>query len=114
MMEMDVREQSLCHVIVCRGRMDVDASGPFKERIGRLCAGGVTRLIVDLSGVDFLDSSGLGALVACLRRVREKHGDIKLAGLRPEVKSIFEITRVSRLFQIYADAAEAVSSFREQ
>lgn len=112
-MEIEVREQSSCLVVLCRGRMDAEASGPFKERIAGLCASGVTRLVVDLSGVDFLDSSGLGALVACLRKVREKHGDIKLAGLRPEVKSIFEITRVSRLFQICADAAEASSSFQE-
>lgn len=113
-MEIDVREQGSCHLVVCRGRMDADASGPFKERIACLCAGGVTKLVVDLSGVDFLDSSGLGALVACLRKAREKHGDIKLAGLRPEVKSIFEITRVSRLFQICADAAEAASSFLKE
>ena len=91
--------------------MDANVSGSLKQRIQQLVEKGARRLILDLEGVDFLDSSGLGALVACLRRVREKQGEIKLAGLRPEVQSIFEITRVSRLFQICRDVQEAMKAF---
>ncbi|MEW6443851.1 MAG: STAS domain-containing protein [bacterium] len=110
-MEMQVRQEGALHIVSCQGRMDANVSGALKDRIQQLVDKGATRLVLDLEGVDFLDSSGLGVLVACLRRVREKQGEIKLSGLRPEVRSIFEITRVSRLFHICGDVAEAAAAF---
>ena len=113
-MEMQVREDGKVQILACVGRMDAQVSGLLKDRIQEILDTGSTRLILDLEGLEFLDSSGLGALVSCLRRVKEKKGEIKLAGLRPEVRSIFDITRVSRLFHICENVPDAVKAFKKQ
>jgi len=110
-MEMHLREEKFIQILTCRGRLDVQVSDRLKERIQKILEKGSARIILDLEGIELLDSSGLGALVACLRRVKEKEGEIKLAGLRPEVRSIFEITRVSRVFHICEDVSEALAAF---
>ena len=112
-MEIKVREDGKVQILACVGRMDAQVSALLKEHIQELLDTGATQLIMDLEGLEFLDSSGLGALVACLRRVKEKKGEIKLAGLRPEVRSIFDITRVSRLFHICESVSDAVKAFKK-
>jgi anti-sigma B factor antagonist len=113
-MEIQIREHGKVQVLACQGRMDAQVSGLLKEHIQEILDQGATKLVLDLKELDFLDSSGLGALVSCLRRVKEKKGEIKLAGLRPEVRSIFDITRVSRLFDICENAADAVKAFKKK
>ena len=113
-MEIQVDEHGKVQVLACEGRMDAQVSGLLKDRIQELLDKGTTQLVVDMEGLEFLDSSGLGALVSCLRRVKEKKGEIKLAGLRPEVHSIFEITRVSRLFHICETVPEALKAFKKK
>ena len=113
-MEIQVVEHGKVQVLACEGRMDAQVSGLLKDRIQELLDKGATQLVMDLQGLEFLDSSGLGALVSCLRRVKEKKGEIKLAGLRPEVRSIFEITRVSRLFHICETVPDAVKAFKKK
>jgi anti-sigma B factor antagonist len=113
-MEIQVDEHGQIKVLACVGRMDAQVSDLLKDRIRQLLDEGATRLVMDMEGLDFLDSSGLGALVSCLRRVKEKKGEIKLAGLRPEVRSIFEITRVSRLFHICETVPDALKAFKKK
>jgi anti-sigma B factor antagonist len=113
-MEIQVREDGKVQILACRGRMDAQVSGFLKGRIQELLDKGATELVLDLDGLEFLDSSGLGAIVSCLRRIKEKKGEIKLAGLRPEVRSIFDITRVSRLFHICESVADAVRAFQKE
>jgi len=64
-------------------------------------------VVVDLSGVDFLDSSGLGSLIALLKRVSERGGDMKIAGLQKKVRMVFEITRAFKVFDIFDNTDEA-------
>ena len=113
-MDIQVDEQGEVTVLACEGRMDAQVSDALKDRSRKLLARGAPRLVVDMEGLEFLDSSGLGALVSCLRRIKEKKGEIKLAGLRPEVRSIFEITRVSRLFHICETVPDAVTAFKKK
>jgi len=64
-------------------------------------------VVVDLSDVDFLDSSGLGLLIALLKRVLERGGDMKIAGLQKKVRMVFEITRAFKVFDIFDNTNEA-------
>lgn len=69
------------------------------------------RLVLDLQEVSFMDSTGLGSLLSCLRAVKERGGTLKLAGLTPDVAALFEMVLMDRVFDIYSDAPLAVESF---
>ena len=71
------------------------------------------RIVLDMSQVQFVDSSIIGALVGLLRRARAAGGDVKLAAVTPEVEMIFEITRLHRVFQILPTVAAAVEDFAQ-
>jgi len=68
-------------------------------------------IVFDCSALDFIDSSGLGTIVSCLRKALEHKGDLRLAALGPKVSLIFELTKAKQLFSIYPDAASAITSF---
>ncbi len=67
--------------------------------------------VFDCSGLDFIDSSGLGTIVSCLRKALEKNGDLKLAALNQKVALVFELTKAKKLFSIFESAEEAIKSF---
>ena len=68
---------------------------------------GYERLVMDLSEVEFVDSSGLSVLVSALKAARNADGDVVLAGPTPEVQALIELTRLHHLFEIFADTAAA-------
>lgn len=67
-------------------------------------------LIIDLAQVRFIDSSGLGALLSGYKNAGLRSGSFVLAGLQPRVQSMFELTRLHRVFEIYASLQEALGS----
>ncbi len=69
----------------------------------------VKLIVVDLSAVDFIDSSGLGLLVALLKWEAARGGDVRLAGLRPAVRMIFDITRTYKVFSIHDHPENALT-----
>ncbi len=69
-------------------------------------------VVIDCQGIDFMDSSGLGALIALLKRVSERGGDLKLARLPKKVRMVFEITRAYKIFQICDTVEEALKACR--
>ena len=73
----------------------------------------VKNYVVDLSQVDFMDSAGLGTLVAMLKRVRERGGEMKIYGLQPKPRMVFEITRAYKVFDICNTVDEAIEKFSE-
>jgi anti-sigma B factor antagonist len=71
----------------------------------------VRNFVVDLKEVEFMDSAGLGTLIAALRRVTERGGDMKLACLQKKPRMVFEITRAHKVFEIYNSVDEALRAF---
>ena len=94
-------------------RLDAHNSGDLKNQMLKLFEEGKHNLVVDLQGVRFVDSSGLGALVSGFKNASSRNGNLKLAGLQLQVKSMFELTRLHRVFEIYTDSAEALASFKQ-
>ena len=92
-------------------RMDAHNSGDLKEQMLQLFDEGKCNLIIDLSAVRFIDSSGLGALVSGFKNASAREGNLKLCCLQPQVRSMFELTRLHRVFEIFANLDEAVKSF---
>lgn len=70
-----------------------------------------TKLVLDLSRVRFIDSSGLGAMLACLRQLTSRKGDLKLFGLSKQVRAAFELVRMHRIFDILGTREEAIQAF---
>jgi anti-sigma B factor antagonist len=90
----------------------LDASNvrKLKEAVADLI-GASNRVVLDLSGLKFVDSSGLGVMLSCLRNVRERNGDLRLCSMTPTVRSLFELMRMHRVFNIYETKDEAVNAF---
>jgi anti-sigma B factor antagonist len=90
--------------------LDASNAGEFKRDMGPVIDGG-TKLVLDLSRLRFVDSSGLGAFISCLRKMNAKGGDLKLCGLSKQVRAVFELVRMHRVFDVYATGEEAARGF---
>jgi anti-sigma B factor antagonist len=71
----------------------------------------VKNYVIDLKQVDFMDSAGLGTLIAVLKRITEAGGDMKIACLQKKPRMVFEITRAYKVFEIYDSVDEALKHF---
>lgn len=69
------------------------------------------RMVLDLSQVSFMDSSGLGALLSCLRQLNSSGGDLKLYGVTPPVRALLELVRMHKIVDITNDREEAIKAF---
>lgn len=92
-------------------RASVKEANELKERLTDAIDEGYKQIIVDLSECDFVDSSFLGVLVSSLKKVANLEGDLKLVGFRPAVRSMFELTRLFRVFETFTNLQEAVKSY---
>jgi anti-sigma B factor antagonist len=97
-------------IFVREERLDAHNSEELKAEMNSLFAAGSKELIVDLKDVRFIDSSGLGALVSGFKNASTRQGSLKLAGLQTQVKSMFELTRLHRVFDIFQTVDEALDS----
>lgn len=99
-------------VIHLKGSLDADSVALFKKKTANLIGTQKINLVLDASSLEFVDSMGLGVLISLLRKVRAVDGDMKVAGLKQEVRDVFEITRLHRLFDIFPDSESAQKSFQ--
>ncbi|MBZ0198777.1 MAG: STAS domain-containing protein [Ignavibacteriaceae bacterium] len=83
----------------------------FKLTLTQDIESGARKVVVDLSDCEFIDSTFLGALVVSLKKVTGLGGDLRLVGFQPAVHSMFELTRMYRVFESFKTKEEAVSSF---
>jgi anti-sigma B factor antagonist len=97
-------------VVAVSGEIDVYTAPKLREHLIDLVSGGRYRLIVDLEGVDFLDSTGLGVLVGGLKRVRAHDGSLSLVCSQDRILKIFRITGLTKVFGIHSSVDEALSA----
>lgn len=90
-------------------RLDASNAAAFRETLFSHVDSGNTTLVLDLSGVSFVDSSALGALISVLKRMGPL-GTFAIAGVQPAVERLFAITRMNRVFSLHPGRAEAVST----
>jgi len=86
----------------------------FRAQLARWQSGepDVKNYVIDLSQVDFMDSAGLGTLIATLKRITEVGGDMKIASLQKKPRMVFEITRAYKVFEIYDTVDDALNMFK--
>lgn len=108
-MELEIgrdRSGSMC-VVTLQGEVDVYTAPSLKDALVEVIESGCANVVVDLEGVDFIDSSGLGVLVGALRRAKEASGSIRLVCTRESILKVFRITGLDKVFPIFADATGA-------
>lgn len=112
-MEIKTESKGVYTTIKISGRLDLNSSTGLKEKIKDLLADGAVNLVVDLGGVDFINSSGLGTLVSILKDVRMVKGKMVLCNLGRYVNEIFEITQLSHIFDLFPSEEEAAAFVSE-
>ena len=95
-------------VLSIAGRITAATAPEVKNGISSLISTGHIDLVLDLSKTTFIDSSGLSAIVSGLKRVREVAGSLKLACLQGDVRSIFKLTMLDRVFEMYSTVEAAI------
>jgi anti-sigma B factor antagonist len=99
-------------VLVMKGRITLGTEATaLREKIANLSAASTTNLVFNLAGVDFIDSTGLGALVMCVTSMRKLGGNVKLVNLNKRNIELLVMTRLATAFEIFTDEQDAVNSF---
>jgi anti-sigma B factor antagonist len=98
-------------VVAPSGRLDVAGAPALKAAIGDLVKDGPSRLIIDMEGVSFVDSTGLGSVIAALKLVRSAKGDLRLAAPNQQVRVVLELTTLDRVFAYYPTVEDALTDF---
>ena len=96
------------HLVEVEGQVDLYSAPEFKERTGRVIDGGADGVIVDLSGVTFMDSTGLGVLVGALKRMRAAQASLLLVVTDYDIERLFELTGLDRSFKMYRSRDDAL------
>jgi anti-sigma B factor antagonist len=99
---------SVCYI---DGEIDINTSPSIKKQFDKLLSAKTAKVVVNLSKVTYVDSSGLATLVEILKNMRSYGGRLRLTNMSSKIKSLFEITKLEKLFDIMADESEAVSTF---
>jgi anti-sigma B factor antagonist len=108
------RREGVRTVISVTGEIDVYTAPTLRERLNELVAEGEYNLVVDMAGVDFLDSTGLGVLVGGLKRARSHDGTLQLVCDQEKILKVFRITGLTKVFPIYASMEGALAARTEQ
>ena len=98
------------NVLILEGEVDLHESPQLRERFRRALEKKPGRLFVDLSGVDYVDSSGLATLIDAMQRIQGYGGKLALYGMRENVRNIFHIARLDQVFRIFPDKSAAVKA----
>ena len=109
---LDVKERNGWAVLSVQGEVDVYTSPRLKQEMVDLLNRGLVNLVVDLNAVKYLDSTGLGVLIGGLKRARERDGDLRLICDNMRILRIFEITGLTKIFDIDRSEADALSKLK--
>jgi len=86
-------------VVMPRGRLNMVSARRLKELLSELVSDGTSRIVVDMAETTFLDSSGLGALIAGLKSARQAGGDLRIARPTPSVQTVFQLTNLDKVLR---------------
>ncbi len=106
-MQFDVERHDTYTEVTGRGRLNMVAAPKLKEAIAREIGTGARRIVVNLGETEFMDSSGLGALIGCLKLARQAGGDLRIANVPHQALMVLQLTSMDRVLTPYPDATSA-------
>lgn len=98
-------------VVAPTGRLDVAGAPALKDAISEALKNGQAKVVLDMEGVSFVDSTGLGSVIAALKQIRSSQGDLRLAAPNQQVRVVLELTTLDRVFPYYSTVEEALTGF---
>jgi anti-sigma B factor antagonist len=110
-MEITGKTVNKIEIVFLNGRLDAYNSNLVENKFDELIDSGKVNMIADLSGVEYISSSGLRVMLSSLKKLNQLEGTLKLSSLQPYVLEVFEIAGFTQLFEIYDSEEEAVASF---
>ena len=108
-----IDEERVADIVVLslQGLVDSGTSRTMEDKLEDLVSSGVVKIVVDLGRVDYISSAGWGIFVGEIKGIRKRNGDIKLAGMRPDVREVFELLEFNTLLTPYASRVDALAAF---
>lgn len=100
--------------IILEGEVDVYTAPQLKQHLVAILESGTKKLLIDLSLVDYLDSTALGVLIGGLKRIKEVDGNMILICPSPRIHRVFEITGLDKIFLIYQSQADAIQDMEKE
>jgi anti-anti-sigma factor len=97
-------------LVAVLGRLDMTSAGTLEQELETVIAGGQRRLAIDMSGLDYLSSAGLRALLVAARRLQELQGTLVLVGLHGTVKEVLELAGLANVFPVFATEADLLTA----
>ncbi|HEY6116055.1 MAG TPA: STAS domain-containing protein [Candidatus Dormibacteraeota bacterium] len=111
-LEVETRQvESGVTVVAPTGRLDVSGAPALKEAISEAVRNGPPRVVIDMGGISFVDSTGLGSVISALKQVRGSQGELRLAAPNQQARVVLELTTLDRVFPYYATVEEALTGF---
>jgi len=111
-LEIQTREREGIAILDLKGRITVGPEATaLREKVSELSAAGKRNMTLNLEGIDYIDSTGLGALVICATSLRKNGGALKLLNLNRRNIELLVMTKLATVFEIFADEQDAISSF---
>ncbi len=110
-MEIQLNDAVVATVLQISGDIDASSSTKLAQAVNELLGQGKVKLVVDLSGVAFMDSSGIASLVLLYKRSKSALGDLRVCGLQDGVQALFDMTRLNRLLDVFPDATAAMADW---
>lgn len=110
-MEIAVRREPRLVIVDVAGEIDVTSANRIRDTLGDLTKAVSPQIVVNLARATYIDSSGLGVLMAARRDVQKGGGRLVLCGMSKDVRMVLELTRLNKLFEIYDDETAARARF---
>ena len=110
-MSFTITKQGDISVVEIDGQLIVANRQDLKQMMLDALDGGARKLLVDFTKTGYIDSSGLGVLVSLSKKIREQGGELRLAALNDDLRTLFELTKLDSLFQIADSREQALASF---
>jgi anti-sigma B factor antagonist len=111
-MKATVRKLGKVAVLDIAGKITIgEGDVQLREKVNELLAAGESRILLNLEKVKYMDSAGIGELVACYKRAKEKQGIVKLLNPSGKVYDLLQLTKLEEVFDTYRDEGEALGSF---
>ncbi len=107
----EVKPLKRVDVVTVAGRIDSSNAPEFDQTLSQLIENGRTRIVLDLSGIDYMSSAGLRAIVTALRASKKHRGDLRLASPSQRMVEVLKLAGLEAIFQTYDDTVSAVGSF---